>query len=147
MDRFRLAVCIGLMIFWNAGCTPEREPPAEASKVKGTVSLDGKPVPTGEVHFVQIGVPPAVLNIKDGSFEGDAPTGDNQVEIFIYVEGPPNPRYPETPTKTNVSPEKYWGPKTALKADVSPTEPNEFKFEMSSKESRSVPDAGVTKRK
>ncbi len=133
MERFRLAVCMGLMLLWNPGCTPEREPPAEASKVKGTVTLDGKPVPAGEAHFVQTGVPPAVLKITDGSFEGDAPTGDNQVEIFIYVEGPPNPRYPDEPTKNNVSPAKYWGPKTVLKAAVSPSEPNEFKFDMSSK--------------
>jgi len=97
--------------------------------------MDGKPLPTGELHFGIPGVPPGVLNVKDGTFSGSAPVGKNKVELFIYVEGPPRPdkKYGDTPTKTNTAPGKYWGPNTALEATVEAGKPNEFKFEVTSK--------------
>lgn len=133
MHRLRLAICIGLTIIGMSGCTPAPEPPDPTTPVKGTISLDGKPVPTGEIHFGALGVPPKVLTITDGAFAGDGPVGDNHVEVFIYEEGPPNPRYPDVPTKTNTVPAKYWGPNTVLKATIREDEPNEFRFEMTSK--------------
>ena len=132
MDRFRIVTVIGLMILGHAGCTSAHPPPPEASVVDGTVTLDGKPVPTGEIHFGMLGVPPKVLEISDGYFSGDVPVGDHQVEVYIFVEGPPNPRFPDVPTKTNVAPPKYWGPATMLKGTVKANEANDFKFKMTS---------------
>ena len=96
---------------------------------------DGKPLPTGELHFGVHGAPPSVLKVKDGTFSGQAPIGQNKVELFILADGPPNPKYKESgaASKINTAPGKYWGPYTALDAPVSATGPNEFKFDISSR--------------
>ena len=133
MYRFPLVVFIGLAIVWNSGCSPApKKGPPPAAPVKGTINIDGKPVPTGEIHFGMLGVPPKVLTITDGTFSGEAPIGENQVEVYIYKEGPPTPRYPDVPTKINTVPDKYWGPKTVLKATVNDGGPNEFDFDITS---------------
>ena len=133
MYRLSLAVCIGLAIVWNPGCSGDgKKGPPPAAPVKGTINLDGNPVPTGEIHFGMLGVPPKVLTITDGAFSGEAPVGENQVEVYIYEEGPPAPTVPDEPTKINVAPAKYWGPNTELKATVTESGPNEFSFEMTS---------------
>ena len=80
-----------------------------------------------------LGVPPKVLTIADGKYSGEAPIGKDQVEVYIYVDGPPNPRYPDNPPKINTTPEKYWGPKTTLSATVNADGPNEFHFDITSK--------------
>lgn len=132
MDRFCLATCIGLAFVWNSGCGPAPRPQAPTAAVTGTVNMDGEPVPTGEVHFGMLGVPPRLLEITDGTFSGEAPVGENQVEVYIYKEEP-NPRYPDNPTKTNTVPNKYWGPRTILKATVEDGGPNDFNFDVTSK--------------
>ena len=119
MDRLRLAICIGLA------------PETPTVSVQGTINIDGKPVPTGELHFGMLGVAPMVSKITDGTYSGVAPVGENQVEVYIYKEEP-NPRYPETPIKTNTVPAKYWGPKTTLKATVKADGQNEFSFDITS---------------
>jgi hypothetical protein len=132
MNRLGLAVCLGLAIVLNSGCGPKGPPQAPVAKVKGTVNIDGKPIPTGEIHFGMLGVPPKVSKITEGKYEGEAPVGDNKVEVFIYKEEP-NPRYPDNPFKINTVPDKYSGPKTTLKASVQVGETNEFPFEITSK--------------
>ena len=133
MYRFCLAICLGLTIVWTFGCAPAPKGAAPAAPVKGTVNMDGKPVPKGDISFGVLGVPPKVMQITDGTYSGEAPIGQNQVEVFIYVEGPPNPRYPDVPTKTNITPDTYWGPRTTLSANVTKAGPNEFKFDLTSK--------------
>jgi hypothetical protein len=133
MYRVCFAICFGLPLVWTFGCTPPPNGPAPAARVKGTVHIDGKPVPSGKIHFGMIGVPPRVLNIADGTFAGEAPIGRNQVEVFIYAEGPPSEKYPGTPTKKNTTPDKYWGPNTILEATVAAGGTNEFKFDITSK--------------
>lgn len=103
------------------------------SAVTGTLNLNGKPATEGEVHFVMLGVPPSVLKVADGAFSGEAPVGDNKVEVYVYEEGPPNPRYPDDPPKINTISEKFWGPKTTLKATVEEGGSNEFQFDVTSK--------------
>src|SRR5689334_20819800 len=105
MNRLALAVCLGLAIGVNSGCS-KGPPPIQIAKVKGTVNIDGKPVPTGEIHFGILGEAPRVSKIAEGKFEGEAPVGENKVEVFIYKEVP-TPRYPDNPTKMNTLPEKY----------------------------------------
>src|SRR5262249_9055576 len=102
-------------------------------KVKGTVNIDSKPLPTGEIHFGMTGVPPRVLQITDGTFGGEAPIGKNQVEVFIYVEGPPSEKYPGERSKKNTAPDRYWWPKTILAAPATASGTNEFKFDITSK--------------
>jgi hypothetical protein len=134
MVRCCLTICSSLVLVWNFGCAPE--PPkgaAPAANVKGTINIDGKPVPTGEIHFGTTGFPPRVLKIAEGTYSGEAPIGKNQVEVFIYVEGPPSEKYPGVPTKKNIAPAKYWRPNTILDATVNASGPNEFRFDITSR--------------
>jgi hypothetical protein len=131
MYRLCLAIGFGLALVWTFGCGQAPNAAAPAASVKGTVNIDGKPVPTGELHFGMEGVPPRVLQIKDGTFSGEAPIGKNQVELYIWVEGPESK--PGRPSKNNVAPARYWGPKTILAAEVKAGGSNEFKFDITSK--------------
>jgi hypothetical protein len=133
MYRFCLTIGFSLALVWNFGCGPAPKGAAPAANVKGTINIDGKSVPTGEIHFGMSGFPPRVLQIKDGAYSGEAPVGKNQVEVFIYAEGPPSEKYPGVPTKKNIAPVKYWGPKTTLEATVDARGTNEFKFDLNSK--------------
>lgn len=60
---------------------------AVQTDVSGTVTLDGKPMPDGEISFVLPGLPPSVLPIKNGAFSGKAGAGENKVEISAYKAG------------------------------------------------------------
>jgi hypothetical protein len=95
--------------------------------------MDGKVIPTGEIHFGVPGHAPRALAIKDGKYEGEAPIGKNEVQVFIYMEGPPVKKYGGQRLKTNTSPEKYWGPKTTLEATVAAVGRNEFDFNLTSR--------------
>jgi hypothetical protein len=134
MCRLRLAICFALALVWTVGCSGRTGPPPTAA-VKGTINMDGKPLPTGELHFGVHGAPPSVLKVKDGAFSGQAPIGQNKVELFILTDGPPSQKYqgPGAASKINTAPGKYWGPNTALDAAVGATGSNEFKFDISSR--------------
>ena len=134
MNRLGLAICFALALVWTFGCSGRPGPPPTAD-VKGTINMDGKPLPTGELHFSVHGSPPSVLKVKDGTFAGQAPVGQNKVELFIFVDAPPNPKYKggDAIAKINTAPGKYWGPNTALDAAVSATSANDFKFNVSSR--------------
>ena len=133
MYRLCFVLFFGLAVCWNIGCSPAPKGAAPATGVKGTVNIDGKPIPTGEIAFGMPGVPSKYIAIKDGSFAGDAPIGKNQVEIFIYKDGPPLSTDPGKPTKINTTLPKYHGPTTTLDATVNATGTNEFKFDITSK--------------
>ena len=131
MYRSCLAICSGVVLVLGLGCAEAPKGAAPAANVKGTINIDGKPVPTGELHFGVTGVPPRVVQIKDGTFAGEAPIGKNQVELFIWVDGPESK--PGRPSKNNVAPAKSWGPNTSLEATVVDKGANEFKFNVASK--------------
>lgn len=133
MCRLCLASYWVLALVWNCGCTPAQSGATPVAPVKGVINIDGKSIPTGEIHFGMTGVPPRVLQIKDGAFSGEAPVGKNQVEVFIYVDGPPTEKYGGTRTKRNTTPARYWGPNTILAATVNAGETNEFQFAITSK--------------
>jgi hypothetical protein len=134
MYRFCLASCFVIALVWSCGCSPAaKQGGAPAATVKGTVTLDKKPVPAGEIHFGPAGAPPTVLEIRDGAFSGEAPVGKNQVEVYIFVEGAPSEKYGGLRTKTNTAPQKYWGPNTTLSATVNTGEANAFKFDLTSR--------------
>ena len=135
MGRFCRAGSCLLVLLGFVGCSSssDRKGAAPAAKVTGTVTMDGKPLPAGELHFGVPGFAPTVLEVKDGKYEGEAPVGKNEVQLFIFTEGPPVARYGGQRIKTNVAPPKYWGPKTALAATVTADGPNDFKFDLTSK--------------
>jgi hypothetical protein len=118
----------------NTGCAPATKGAAPAAKVKGTVNLDGKAAPAGEVHFSVAGYPPRVVKIADGSFEGEAPIGQNNVEVFVFADGPPSEKYKGVTSKVNTVSETFWGPNSTLKADVQKGGNNQFKFDVTTKQ-------------
>jgi hypothetical protein len=67
----------------QAGCGgPKQLPTAE---VAGTVNLDGKPLPDGEILFADVAQGANnILPIKDGKFSGRATVGQLRVEIRAY---------------------------------------------------------------
>src|ERR1043165_3962573 len=134
MTRFCCVFGFAAVLGCNPGCSssPPGVPPA--AQVKGTVTMDGKAVPTGEIHFGAPGVPPRVLAIKDGAFSGEAPVGKNQVEVFVYTEGAAvRGKHGGEGSKTNTVPQKYWGTNTTLSAPVTADGTNDFKFSLTSR--------------
>ena len=129
-----LSVILALSILaLTCGCTPPPKTGAPAAPVKGTITLDTKPIATGELHFSIADYPPRVVPITDGAFAGEAPIGANKVELVIYVDAAASEKYKGSAGKINSAPEKYWGPNTVLEAKVPAAGANDLKFEVSSK--------------
>ncbi|OWK46665.1 hypothetical protein FRUB_00364 [Fimbriiglobus ruber] len=100
---------------------------------KGTVSLDGKPMPDGEISFETTGFPPVALPVKDGAFSGEVKEGKNKVAIRVYKEGKPLSTDPNgPPIKQNILPERYAG-QTTLTADLPPVGSTNLSFNVTSK--------------
>ncbi len=132
MTRRTFAVCIGLALLGtNFGCGGGDKP--SSIDVKGTVTLDAKPIPDGEISFMVTGQSPTVFPIKDGAYSGKALSGNNKVEVRAFKAGPPLSTDPEKkPTQMNYLPDAY-GPNSKLTADVKSGGSNDFKFELTSK--------------
>lgn len=134
MNRFCCTLGFTAALVWVLGCSSSQPAGPQVAQVKGTVTMDGKAIPTGEIHFGMPGTPPRPLTIKDGAFAGDAPVGKNQVEVFVYTEkGAIAGKHGGEGSKTNTVPQKYWGPKTTLEATVSAGGGNDFNFPLTSK--------------
>jgi len=133
MPRRALAVVVCLILVWSVGCGPGVRPPQARAAVKGSVTLDGKPLPDGEITFRvagEAGIPTAV---KDGSFAGEALVGKNQVEISAFKAGPPlSTDLEKKPTKVNIVLPKY-NAQTTLEANVTAGGPNDFTFAVTSR--------------
>ncbi len=113
--------------------------------VSGTVTLDGKPVPSGQILFNDIaGVEKAYAGlIKDGKFSFPSTVGQKKVSISSpqEVQGkstvvggtPGDPVSEENPAIEIVEmiPGKY-NDTTTLTADVTSAGPNEFTFDLKS---------------
>ncbi|WP_157369660.1 hypothetical protein [Zavarzinella formosa] len=122
-----------IAIFWTTGCGDTGKKKAASVPVKGTVTLDGKPLPEGEMSFGLTGEAPVILTVKDGAFSGNAYVGNNHVEIRAYKDGPPLSTDPEKkPSKVNYLPDRY-GYKSTLTAEVASGGANDFKFEVTSR--------------
>jgi len=130
-----MAICkitlLGLVgsLFLVAGCAK----PSGNSLivVKGTVTLDGVPLTSGKIVFIPIpnqkGLPPASATISGGSFTGKTLAGKMRVEIRSPQPVPGTKNTTGEPLNEEIIPESY-NVQSALTVDVSPTEPNDFKF-------------------
>ena len=136
MTKNRLVRLVGITLVsvWIIGCDGAGKNAPAVVKVKGTVTLDGNPMPDGEVMFSipSSGTAPSVMNVVNGAFSGEAKVGENRVEVYAYKDGPPSTTDPMTPTKVNFIPDRY-GSQSTLTAAVTKDGPNEFKFEVKSK--------------
>ena len=112
------------------GCGSSSDKP-KLTAVKGLITLDGKPMPEGEIYFVLSGQAPTTLTVKDGAYSGMANVGSNAVEIRSYKVGPVLIAN-QPATKVNVIPARY-SDSSKLKAEVADGGTNDFKFEITSK--------------
>lgn len=94
--RWRSSCAILLVVSSLAGCGGGGDP-YQRGGVSGTVSLDGSPVPFGEIYFKgpvddKDQTPQSMLSIRDGKFEsvdGNHPgVGQNTVRVTIYADDP-----------------------------------------------------------
>ena len=80
---------IAIVLLIILGCGPREVAPVS---IRGVVTLDGKPLPDGQISFITLGKVPNVIPIMDGRFEGKVPPGAKRVEIAAYcpAEIPPD---------------------------------------------------------
>ncbi|MHC2067075.1 hypothetical protein ACYFX5_06370 [Bremerella sp. T1] len=103
--------------------------------VQGEVTLDGKPMPSGEVIFVSVadGIRDTV-KVENGKFTGEVLPGERKVEIRSYIakEGNTKMYGPDAePSYVNIIPKKY-NENTELTATVEKSDENQFSFEVKS---------------
>jgi predicted small lipoprotein YifL len=119
------------------GCGSDAPAERPRADVSGNVTLDGSPLPDGEITFVKVaeGVNDPVP-IVNGKYAGKASVGDRKVEIRAYREVKANTDMygADAPvSKENFLPEKF-NVKTELKdVTISKDGPNNFDFEVTSK--------------
>lgn len=133
MSRF---VALGFLMFaivTGLGCRDSRPSAPATTAVKGKVTLDRKPMATGEVRFAVPGFPPATFAVKDGAFSGEASVGQNKVDVVLMKDMGFTTTVPKTPIQVNTVADRFSGPNTTLTADVKKGEANEFTFDVSSK--------------
>jgi hypothetical protein len=128
-------LCLTAACLLAAGCTPARIP-EKAFPVKGTVMLDGNPLPDGTITFSIVAQGSVVsLPIKDGKFEGQATAGKQRVEIRAFRADAANDMYKGTAMegsmKTNFLPAKY-NTESTLTAEIKTEGTTELKFEVTS---------------
>ena len=118
------------------GCGKTEERP-KLGEVKGKVTLDGAPLPSGKIVFDEgPSVPATELDIKDGLYSGQVLAGSKTVRISSYKDPPPQKGPPKGPgydtMKVNILPAKY---NTASKEvrEVKEGGTNEFDFALTSK--------------
>ena len=131
MGRWFWLGCVFGGLLFLGGCDSK----PKTVTVSGTVKLDDKPLPEGEVTLVNAaGLPPDVFPVKDGKFSGQAKPGKVKVEISVYKEGQPPPPggtpAEGPPSKENSLPARF-NAETILTAEVTASglNPSEFKVE------------------
>lgn len=132
----RYWACLPCTVFLVAilGCPrSDGVTPPPSAKVSGSIKLDGKPMPGGEIRFSVSGFPPKTLQVTDGSFSGEVFSGKNQVEASYEKEGAPHPMDPKTKLKVNVISPKYSGPNSPLNKELTAGENPPLSFEVTSK--------------
>jgi hypothetical protein len=134
-----------------AGCGPEPDG-VDRRAVSGAVTLDGKPLPKGDIVFNPTG-PGASAGgtINDGRYAIDRPLGPSAgpYQVLIYsvrptgrkVPDPEGPRGSTVDEMANVIPERY-NVKTGLKAEVTKDGTNRFDFDLTSAAAKRNPGGG-----
>src|SRR5581483_5970329 len=124
----------GLFLLALCGCSSGEPYPVP---VRGTVSVDGKPLAEGKISFLTPGKVPEMLDIKDGQYTGKVNWGERRVEIAAYRpyrvpdDAPAHLRPLMAQGKENYLPRKYHRDST-LQAEVKASGDNEFNFELAS---------------
>ena len=128
-----LGFCVALS-FTFAGCGSAPTGP-KLAPVKGNVTLDGKPLESGELTFLVPGNMPSSLTIVNGVFSGEAAVGENRVEVYSYRLGGQVVKMGDENfggEKENFIPAKF-NTMSTLKAQVADAGVKDLKFEVKSK--------------
>lgn len=133
--RASLVLGAALLATVLVGCGPAA--PATA-KVNGTVTLDGSPMPDGDVFLKGDESKNATFKINGGKFSGECQTGKYRVEIMAYKEETPKADATGyTPPSGSVNKVNYipaeFNTNSTMTAEVKAGGPNELKFEVKSK--------------
>ncbi|WP_165246353.1 hypothetical protein [Paludisphaera soli] len=128
-----------LVVAAVVGCGDSSEPPR--LPVSGKVTLDGKPLPAGQLTFVPLdGRTASVAEVRDGAFQTDGSTGPApgryQVEIYAVESTGKTIPSPDIPGATieeerDLVPERY-NVKSELTAEVKPDGDNAYEFALTS---------------
>jgi len=132
---FSALIAFTLFALSLPACNQEQKLPP-VFPVSGEVTLDGDPMPEGEIAFVKVseGIRD-MLPIKNGKFEGEVLPGDRKIEIRAYrIEKAGVEMYGDDAPESRVNyiPAKY-NENSDLSATITESGPNELKFEVSSK--------------
>src|SRR5438128_7172076 len=128
MIRWPYTLGVASLLMFAFGCGDGRP---TMYKVTGSVTLDGRPVESGEIIFVSIdkGVAPDAGRIDNGSYNVLVKSGKKKVEIRAsrpVVGGKPNPM---GPVYQDYIPEKY-NARTTLEANIKPDAVNHFEYQL-----------------
>ena len=147
---FRVSVCAMLVLILGiAGCSRPRRP--TMAPVNGTVTLNGKPMTKGMVHFIpdnskgSTGRMAVAYIQPDGRFEGamsfkpkdGALVGFHKIVIDVRNIAPDPPQPGESPSAPpqprNLAPVRYSNPDTSgITAEVKAGVTNTFEFKLQS---------------
>ena len=125
---------LGISLLLLVGCGPRVVLPVP---VRGTVTLDGKPLREGQISFITPGQVPEILDVEDGRFEGDVKPGEKRVEIAAYrplripADVPASMRLLMEGGKENYLPARYHSNST-LTETVHEAGDSEFQFTLTS---------------
>lgn len=121
-----------LVVLALGGCGTPTAPPKTAN-VAGSVTLDDKPLPEGEIVFSLPGEPPLLTPVKDGSFKGQAYVGTNRVEVMAYKTGTLDSTALSTdqPPKINIVAPQF-NSESKLSADIDKSGKADLKFDVKS---------------
>jgi hypothetical protein len=118
MNRFFLPVLLGVISGVCVGCD---RPGPPVGMVRGTVTLDGTPLPDGQVTFFSIDdtKPPAGGPISDGRIAVEVPIGTVRVIVnSLHVVRPPRLPEDEGDARERVPPR--YNSASELRLDVRP---------------------------
>ncbi|MBA2115990.1 hypothetical protein [Bremerella alba] len=126
-----MMLLLGIIVL---GCNSQAPIP-KSYPVQGEVTLDGMPMPSGEIIFVSVadGIRDTV-KVADGKFSGEVLPGDRKIEIRSYIAKEGNTQMygaDAEPSYVNIIPKKY-NEETTLSATVTETADNSFSFEVTS---------------
>jgi hypothetical protein len=129
MARWFLVACGVLSLQLLVGCTSSPPPVA----ISGTVTVDGKPLPEGDIILTGEGTAPETFQIKDGKFEGQAKIGKKRVEIHAMKKGEPTKMGDKVieASPVNYLPARY-NTESKITAEVTASGLNPNKFETKS---------------
>lgn len=136
MNQSTNMITMALLLMGLISCGCNGGPPVPKSyPVQGEVTLDDKPMPSGEVIFVSVaeGIRDTV-KVADGKFSGAVLAGDRKIEIRSYIakEGNTKMYGPNAePSYVNIIPKKY-NEETELTATVEESDGNSYSFKVTS---------------